>query len=220
MTWPFENNTNGIVKNLAKRNLKSEKRRNVMVIISVVLAAFLISLSGLAGVSLMQTEKKKVIDTYEATYVQVDETHIEELREVPEFARVGEYYMYGEEVSTQGFKGFFVYADKETMYMARSQMNLADGDLPEEKNEIVVIVNIIQEYINNEVTAAVINVTNAFHPLGTRIYPTIPPAISPIGIPIPARYSPSRKTILFICFPVVPIVLNFPYSFVFLIIDT
>ena len=37
MTWPFENNTNGIVKNLAKRNLKSEKRRNIMVIISVVL---------------------------------------------------------------------------------------------------------------------------------------------------------------------------------------
>ncbi|MFR2302767.1 MAG: hypothetical protein ACLS60_04280 [Coprococcus phoceensis] len=35
MTWPFENNTNGIVKNLAKRNLKSEKRRNIMVIISV-----------------------------------------------------------------------------------------------------------------------------------------------------------------------------------------
>ena len=49
MTWPFENNTNGIVKNLAKRNLKSEKRRNVMVIISLVLAYFLISLSGLAG---------------------------------------------------------------------------------------------------------------------------------------------------------------------------
>lgn len=138
MTWPFENNTNGIVKNLAKRNLKSEKRRNVMVIVSVVLSAFLISLSGLTGVSLMQTEKKKVIDTYEATYVQVDETHIEELREVPEFARVGEYYRYGEEVSAQGFKGFFAYTDKETLYMARSQMNLADGNLPEEKNEIAV----------------------------------------------------------------------------------
>ncbi|WP_278884138.1 ABC transporter permease [[Ruminococcus] torques] len=138
MTWPFENNTNGIVKNLAKRNLKSEKRRNIMVIISVVLAAFLISLSGLVGVSLMQTEKKKVIDTYEATYVQVDESHIEELKQVPEFARVGEYYMYGKESSTQGFNGFFAYADKETLYMARSQMKLADGDLPIEKNEIVV----------------------------------------------------------------------------------
>lgn len=138
MTWPFENNTNGIVKNLAKRNLKSEKRRNIMVIISVVLAAFLISLSGLVGVSLMQTEKKKVIDTYEATYVQVDEAHIEELKQVPDFARVGEYYMYGKESSTQGFNGFFAYADKETLYMARSQMKLADGDLPIEKNEIVV----------------------------------------------------------------------------------
>ena len=138
MTWPFENNTNGIVKNLAKRNLKSEKRRNIMVIISVVLAAFLISLSGLVGVSLMQTEKKKVIDTYEATYVQVDEAHIEELKQVPEFARVGEYYMYGKESSTQGFNGFFAYADKETLYMARSQMKLAEGDLPIEKNEIVV----------------------------------------------------------------------------------
>ena len=77
-------------------------------------------------------------DTKPPTYVQVDETHIEELKQVPEFARVGEYYMYGEEVSTQGFKGFFAYTDKETLYMARSQMNLADGDLPEEKNEIVV----------------------------------------------------------------------------------
>ena len=64
MTWPFENNTNGIVKNLAKRNLKSEKRRNVMVIISVVLAAFLISLSGLAGVSLMQTERPASYSQY------------------------------------------------------------------------------------------------------------------------------------------------------------
>ena len=74
MTWPFENNTNGIVKNLAKRNLKSEKRRNVMVIVSVVLSAFLISLSGLTGVSLMQTEKKKVIDTYEVILSRLVDT--------------------------------------------------------------------------------------------------------------------------------------------------
>ena len=85
-----------------KRNLKSENEENVMVIISVVLAVFNQS-SGLAGVSLMQTEKKKVIDTYEATYVQVDEVHIEELREVPEFARVGRIlYVRGEEAFYTG----------------------------------------------------------------------------------------------------------------------
>ena len=63
MTWPFENNTNGIVKNLAKRNLKSEKRRNIMVIISVVLAAFLISLSGLVG-GLTDANRKEESDRY------------------------------------------------------------------------------------------------------------------------------------------------------------
>ena len=56
----------------------------------------------------MQTEKKKVMDTYEATYVQVDETHIEELKQVPEFARVGEYYMYGEEVLHKDLRDFLL----------------------------------------------------------------------------------------------------------------
>ena len=67
MTWPFENNTNGIVKNLAKRNLKSEKRRNIMVVIAVALAAFLVCLSGLTAISITKMKKDRVVDTYEAT---------------------------------------------------------------------------------------------------------------------------------------------------------
>ncbi len=45
MTWPFENDTGAIVKKLAKRSLTSEKRRNLMVVVAVALAAFLICLS-------------------------------------------------------------------------------------------------------------------------------------------------------------------------------
>ena len=41
MTWPFENDTGAIVNKLAKRSLASEKRRNLMVVIAVALAAFL-----------------------------------------------------------------------------------------------------------------------------------------------------------------------------------
>ena len=43
MTWPFENDTSAITKKLAKKSLQSEKRRNLMVVIAVALAAFLIS---------------------------------------------------------------------------------------------------------------------------------------------------------------------------------
>ena len=43
MTWPFENDTSAITKKLAKESMRSEKRRNRMVIIAVALAAFLLS---------------------------------------------------------------------------------------------------------------------------------------------------------------------------------
>ena len=41
MTWPFENDTSAITKKLAKESMRSEKRRNRMVIIAVALAGLL-----------------------------------------------------------------------------------------------------------------------------------------------------------------------------------
>ena len=57
MTWPFENDTGAIINKLAKRNMRSEKRRNLMVIIAVALASFLICFTGTMGVSLSQILK-------------------------------------------------------------------------------------------------------------------------------------------------------------------
>lgn len=138
MTWPFENNTNGIVKNLAKRNLKSEKRRNVMVVVAVALAAFLVCLSSLTASSLTKMKKDRIVDTYEATYVRVSEENLEKLKDVTEFERVGEYYIVGEKESSKGFTGSFSYVNNDMMYMMRSQMKLTEGNLPQKENEILV----------------------------------------------------------------------------------
>ena len=54
MTWPFENDTSAITKKLAKKSLQSEKRRNLMVVIAVALAAFLICFTGIVSTSLTQ----------------------------------------------------------------------------------------------------------------------------------------------------------------------
>ncbi len=67
MTLPFENNTNAIVNKLARRNMQSEKRRNLMVIVAVALSAFLICFSGTMGTSMLQIQKNQIKDTYEAT---------------------------------------------------------------------------------------------------------------------------------------------------------
>ena len=47
MTWPFENDSIDIEKKLSKKSLQSEKRRNLMVVVAVALAAFLICFTGI-----------------------------------------------------------------------------------------------------------------------------------------------------------------------------
>ena len=42
MTLPFENDTRIIVKKLAKRNLKADKSRNILIIITIAIATCLI----------------------------------------------------------------------------------------------------------------------------------------------------------------------------------
>ena len=60
MTWPFENDTSAITKKLAKESIRREKRRNVMVIIAVALAAFLLCFAGTASASLAQIQRSQV----------------------------------------------------------------------------------------------------------------------------------------------------------------
>ena len=60
MTWPFENDTGAITKKLANKSLKSEKRRNLMVVIAVALAAFLICFTGIVATSLTQMHGSQV----------------------------------------------------------------------------------------------------------------------------------------------------------------
>lgn len=57
MTVPFENDTGNIVRKLARKSLKSEKRRNLMVVIAVALASCLICFSIVMALSTRQIEK-------------------------------------------------------------------------------------------------------------------------------------------------------------------
>ena len=146
MTWPFENDTGAIVKKLAKRSLVSEKRRNLMVVVAVALAAFLVSLSAVISVSIAQIRRNQVADTYEAVFDGMDESGVAALKELPEFVRVGEYYLLGQEHSRRGYNASYVYCDSDMMYIARSQMELVKGRLPELADEIAVSESFLSVY--------------------------------------------------------------------------
>ena len=164
MTWPFENDTSAITKKLAKESLKSEKRRNLMVVIAVALAAFLICFTGIVSTSLTQMQRNQVVDTYEAVWLGVEENDIETLKGVPEFERVGGYYMLGEELSEQGYHASYVYCDAQMMEITKAQMELLEGRVPEKANEVVVSEYFLSTYGNNAKIGDTVTLdTESFH---------------------------------------------------------
>ena len=164
MTWPFENDTSAITKKLAKKSLQSEKRRNLMVVIAVALAAFLICFTGIVSTSLTQMQRNQVVDTYEAVWLGVEENDIETLKGVPEFERVGSYYILGEELSEQGYHASYVYNDAEMMEIGRDQMKLLEGNLPQKANEVVVSEYFLSTYGNNAKIGDTVTLdTESFH---------------------------------------------------------
>ena len=164
MTWPFENDTSAITKKLANKSLQSEKRRNLMVVIAVALAAFLICFTGIVSTSLTQMQRNQVVDTYEAVWLGVEENDIETLKGVPEFERVGGYYMLGEELSEQGYHASYVYCDAQMMEITKAQMNLLEGRVPEKANEVVVSEYFLSTYGNNAKIGDTVTLdTESFH---------------------------------------------------------
>ncbi len=164
MTWPFENDTGAIVKKLAKRSLSSEKRRNLMVVVAVALAAFLVCLSAVISVSVAQIQRNQVADTYEAVFDGMDESGVAALKELPEFARVGEYYLLGQEHSKQGYNASYVYCDSDMVYIARSQMELVKGELPAQANEVAVSEYFLSAYGSNAKIGETVRLdTESFH---------------------------------------------------------
>lgn len=117
MTVPFENDTGNIVRKLARKSLKSEKRRNLMVVIAVALASCLICFSIVMALSTRQIEKNHVEDTYEAVYTKITEEDVSSLKGLDDFSRVGEYYMLAVEPAEQGYNASYIYCDEETMYI-------------------------------------------------------------------------------------------------------
>ena len=149
MTWPFENDTGAIVKKLAKRSLASEKRRNRMVVIAVALAAFLVCFAAVLSVSIAQIQRNQVADTYEAVFTGVEAPDVAVLKDLPELARVGEYYLLGQEHSEQGYNASYVYCDSDMVYIARSQMELVKGELPAQAKEVAVSEYFLTAYGSN-----------------------------------------------------------------------
>ena len=147
MTWPFENDTSAITKKLAKESLKSEKRRNFMIIIAISLAAFLMSMCGTLFFAFQESQNNMA--TFQASYDNLTEDKIEKLRHQPEIEMVASLYNLGEIKMSEGYSLYLAYMDDAACYIARNQFTLKDGTMPSKENEIAVDREMVNKYFSN-----------------------------------------------------------------------
>ena len=147
MTWPFENDTSAITKKLAKESLKSEKRRNFMIIIAISLAAFLMSMCGTLFLAFQESQNNMA--TFQASYDNLTEDKIEKLRHQPEIEMVASLYNLGEIKMPEGYSLYLAYMDDAACYIARNQFTLKDGTMPSKENEIAVDREMVNKYFSN-----------------------------------------------------------------------
>ena len=68
MTWPFENDTSGIVKRISNRSISANRKRNIFIVLTIVLASALLSAIVLYGFGVMQETQNRNQKTAQIMY--------------------------------------------------------------------------------------------------------------------------------------------------------
>lgn len=134
MTWPFENDTNAIVKKLAKRNLKTDKSRNILIVITIALAACLIMATALYFFASGRRSLNDAAGRYQAVIDEADGGTITKLAN-DDRVQVGVSHLLG--LVSCGDYRLTVRSMDETLMKLAKYPNL-EGTLPESVDEIAV----------------------------------------------------------------------------------
>lgn len=133
MTWPFENDTSAIVKKLASRSIKADKRRNVFIIVTIAFAVCLMTILALYNTANQAKWKEEERGHYQAAIVGADEQVLKQIRNDVRIEKSGlslqlSSFRSGESTVT------VLYEDQGNMELLREPA--LDGKLPEKENEI------------------------------------------------------------------------------------
>ena len=84
MTWPFENDTSAITKKLAKRSLQADKRRNIFLILTIILTTALLSGMFFTVFAKQRELKDNIRGQYQAVVMGATPEEIDRLSVQPE----------------------------------------------------------------------------------------------------------------------------------------
>lgn len=143
MKWPFENDSSGVVKKLARRTLTSDRKSARFLILTI--AAAMAMVFGIALVSAGLAEEAK--DPYRAqaqvSVLAPSETQLAALHSAEEIEWVGEYAALGYSYQ-EGAELFVIYADEN--YLTKQSPLSYTGTLPQAADEVM----LEQDYLTRE----------------------------------------------------------------------
>ena len=140
MTWPFENDTSFVVKKLANRNMKADKRSRLLLIFTIALSVCMVFSIVLISSGLQEkyknTQRNKaqigilgITDEQSARLLQN-----EDVLWIGEYSAIGLFYVEDKTITVSyGNKDYFLHQEEKTL----------QGNTPQKENEIMLPQNYI-----------------------------------------------------------------------------
>lgn len=126
-----------MITNLAVSNIKKNRTRSILIMISIFMTTLLLTAIGTLGNGLIRHEKTNagiLYGSYYGTFGGAKEENIREMEKRSEFSDIGRMAALGEVEGDGNFS--LIYADDKTRSMTNLEQKLKEGSFPEKENEI------------------------------------------------------------------------------------
>ena len=133
MTLPFENDTSAVVKKLADKSIKANRRRNIFVILTIVIATAMFSTLCLLASGFAVTTLNNATN-FTAAYTNVPENKVDLLVQSTQFDQAGVHCRIPERKIGDNTLNL-IYMDQAAVELGNVKIS---GSLPKNKNDIVV----------------------------------------------------------------------------------
>ena len=140
MTWSFENNTNGIAKNLAKRSLKADKRSKFFLFLTIALSVCMVFSIILISTGTEEKFKDTQRNKAQIGILGVTDEQTAQLRQnsdvswIGEYSAIGSFYVDNKTITVAfGNEDYFFHQEEKTL----------EGTVPQNINEIMLPQNYI-----------------------------------------------------------------------------
>lgn len=133
MTWPFENDTDAIIRRLSDARLRQNRFRNHLIGIIIFMAAAIMAFVSSYAYNI--THKYAVSTAYQGIFQNLSQKDIFLLKEDSRIENIGVYQSVGMTEQKNGITMSMVYSDEITMQL--SNIILTEGDMPYAADELL-----------------------------------------------------------------------------------